>query len=137
MSKFQDFLMEDFAQVESVEKMVPMGGKERRMVFRPITAAVGDEIRRSSRKITFQKGQKVVETDQDQYVLKLIVETLVHPDLKSKELQDAWGVIGAENLLKAMKSKMLDGEYATLCGIVNEVNGYDKTMDELVDEAKN
>jgi len=137
MSQFQDFLMDDFAQVESIEKMVPMGGKERKMIFKPITAAVGDEIRKSSRKITFQKGQKVVETDQDQYVLKLIAETLVYPDLKNKELQDAWGVMGADNLLKAMKGRMLDGEYATLCGIVNEVNGYDKSMDDLVEEAKN
>ncbi|MBB6218657.1 hypothetical protein HNQ80_004831 [Anaerosolibacter carboniphilus] len=137
MSDFQDFLMDDFGEVEIVEKTVKLGGKEKKMKFKPITAAKGDELRKSCRKISFHKGQKIIETDQDAYMAKIIIETTMHPDFKNKELQSSWGVLGAENLLNAMKVKMLDGEYSELFSIVSEINGYDKSMNELIEEAKN
>ncbi|CDX04154.1 XkdN-like tail assembly chaperone [Desulfitobacterium sp. LBE] len=137
MSDLQDFLMDSFEEVEPIERRVSLGGKEKIMKFKPISAATGDEIRRSCRKTTFHKGQRLVETDQDAFVAKLIIETTTVPDFKSQELQQSWGVLGAENLLKAMKTKMKDGEYATFSNIVSEVNGYDKSMNDLVEEAKN
>lgn len=137
MSEFQDFLMEDFKEAEVIEKTVSLGGKERVMKFKPISATTGDEIRKSCRKTTVHKGQKIVESNQDAFVAKLIIETTVHPDFKSIELQKSWGVLGAEDLLNAMKAKMKDGEFATLSSIVSEINGYDKTMEDLVEEAKN
>lgn len=78
----------------------------------------------------------MVDTDQNSYMAKLIIETTMHPDFKSKMLQHSWGVMGAENLLDAIKGKMLDGEYADLCVIVTEINGYDKSLSDLVEEAK-
>ncbi|ACL19471.1 phage tail assembly chaperone [Desulfitobacterium hafniense] len=137
MSDLQDFLMDNFEEAEPIERRVSLGGKEKIMKFKPISAATGDEIRRSCRKTTFHKGQRLVETDQDAFVAKLIIETTTVPDFKSQELQQSWGVLGAENLLKAMKTKMKDGEYATFSNIVSEVNGYDKSMNDLVEEAKN
>ncbi|WP_018306343.1 phage tail assembly chaperone [Desulfitobacterium hafniense] len=137
MSDLQDFLMDSFEDAEVIERKVSLGGKEKVMKFKPITAAKGDEIRKSCRKTSFHKGQKIVESDQDAFVAKLITETTVFPDFKSQELQQSWGVLGAENLLNAMKAKMKDGEYATLSNIVSEINGYNKTMDDLVEEAKN
>lgn len=137
MSGFEDFLVEDFGEVEVVERKVTLGGKERLMKFKPISATKGDEIRKSCRKVSIYRGQKQVSTDQEAYMDKLIIETTVYPDFRNEELQKAWGVMGAENLLKAMKSKMKDGEYAELFAIVSEINGYDKGMDELIEEAKN
>ncbi|WP_018213745.1 phage tail assembly chaperone [Desulfitobacterium hafniense] len=137
MSDLQDFLMDSFEEAEPIERRVSLGGKEKIMKFKPISAATGDEIRRSCRKTTFHKGQRLVETDQDAFVAKLTIETTTVPDFKSQELQQSWGVLGAENLLKAMKTKMKDGEYATFSNIVSEVNGYDKSMNDLVEEAKN
>lgn len=137
MSNFQDFLMDEFEDAEIIERIVTIGGKPKKMQFKAIAAGVGDEIRKKCRKTQFYKGQKVIETDQDKFVAQMIIETTVHPDLKSKELQAAWGVLGAEELLKAMKFKMRDGEYAEWSNAVSEVNGYDKGMRELVEEAKN
>jgi hypothetical protein len=137
MSEFQDFLIEDFEEAEVIERSIKLGGKEKKMKFKPISATKGDEIRKSCRKVSIYKGQKQVSTDQDSYMEKLIIETTVYPDFRNEELQKAWGVMGAENLLKAMKGKMLDGEYAELFAIVSEINGYDKSMDELIEEAKN
>ncbi|WP_315117775.1 phage tail assembly chaperone [uncultured Clostridium sp.] len=134
---FKDFLMDEFEEVEPIERIIKMGGKEKKMKFKPISAALGDELRKKCRKIDFYKGQKVMETNQDKYIANLIIESTIYPDLKNAELQNAWGVKGAEELLSAMKAKMNDGEYSEWSSAVSEVNGYDKGMQELVEEAKN
>jgi hypothetical protein len=137
MNKFEDFLMDSFEEVEEIEREITMGGKKRKMRFKPIASTIGDEIRKKCRKVSFVKGQKVIETDNDKYLAKLIIETTTYPDLKNAELQTAWKVMGDEELLKAMKSKMSDGEYSEWSSVVSEVNGYDRSMQELVEEAKN
>lgn len=137
MSQFEDFLMDSFEAAAEVEKEITIGGKLKKMKFKPIGAVVGDELRKKCRKVSILKGQKISETDQDKYMANLIIETTIYPDLKNAELQQAWGVMGAEELLKAMKAKMNDGEYSEWSSIVSEVNGYDKGLQELMEEAKN
>ncbi|MBU5486468.1 hypothetical protein KQI86_19385 [Clostridium sp. MSJ-11] len=137
MMDFKDFLMDSFEEVEEIEREITMGGRKRKMKFKPIGATTGDEIRKKCRKVTIAKGQKIIETDQDKYIANLIIETTTYPDLKNAELQSAWTVMGAEELLNAMKAKMSDGEYAEWSSIVSQVNGYDKGMQELIEEAKN
>jgi hypothetical protein len=137
MSKFEDFLMEDFEAAAEVEKELTIGGRKKKMRFKAIGANVGDEIRKKCRKVTFVKGQKIFETDQDAYMANLIIETTTYPDLKNAELQTAWGVMGSEQLLLAMKTKMRDGEYSEWGNIVSTINGYDKSIQELMEEAKN
>ena len=134
---FKDFLMEDFQEVEAIEKDIKIGDKVRKMKFKPILATLGDEIRNKCKKTMFIKNQKITEIDNDKYIANLIIETTVIPNFKTKELQDRWGVIGSEELLNAMNSKMIDGEYAELSNTVTEVNGYDKGIQELIEEAKN
>lgn len=137
MSQFQDFLIDSFEDVEEVEKELEIGGRKRKMRFKAIGATRADEIRKDCRNVKFIKGQKIVETDQDKYLEKVIVETTVYPDLKNAELQSNWGVMGAVELLQAMKSKMTDGEYSSWSNVVSEINGYDKELQELIEEAKN
>ncbi|KOC49990.1 phage tail assembly chaperone [Clostridium botulinum] len=137
MSQFEDFLIDSFEEVQAVEKELEIGGKKRKMTFKALGANKADAIRKSCRKVKFLKGQKIVETDQDKYLETLIVETTTCPDLKNAELQSNWGVMGAVELLQAMKTKMTDGEYGEWSSVVSEINGYDKGMQELVEEAKN
>lgn len=137
MSKFEDFLMDSFEEVEEIEKELEIGGKKRKMKFRALPANEGDEIRKKCRKVKYLNGQKIVDTDQDKYADILIIETTTYPDLKNAELQANWGVMGEENLLNAMKSKMKDGEYAEWSNVVSKINGYDKNMQKLMEEAKN
>lgn len=134
---FKEFLMEEFEDVEPIEKAIKIGGKDKKMKFKPISATKGDELRKKCTKISFYKGQKIQETDQDKFIANQIIETTVHPDLKNAELQAAWGVMGAEELLEAMKTRMRDGEYADWSNAVVEINGYDKGMQKLIEEAKN
>jgi hypothetical protein len=137
MSKFEEFLIDSFDDVVEVEKAITIGGKSKKMKFKPISADLGDELRKKCKKTTIIKGQKISEIDQDKYTANLIIETTTCPDLKDAELQAAWGVMGAEQLLTAMKSKMKDGEYSDWSNSVAEVNGYDKGIQELIEEAKN
>lgn len=137
MSNLQDFFVEDFAEVEVIERDVKIGGKVKKMQFKPISAALGDEIKKSCRKTKIYKGAKQIDFNQDLYMAKLITETTVHPDFKNAELQKNWGVMGAVELLEAMKTKMLDGEFTELSQIVTEVNGYERTFEDKVDEIKN
>ncbi|MNN89462.1 Phage XkdN-like protein [compost metagenome] len=59
---------------------------------------------------------------------------MTFPDLKNAELQKSYGVMGAEALLHKM---LLPGEYANLVQKVQELNGFDADMNELVEEVKN
>src|SRR3712207_6853060 len=65
MSKFEDFLMDSFKEVEEIEKELEIGGKKRKMKFRALPANEGDEIRKKCRKVKYLNGQKIVDTDQD------------------------------------------------------------------------
>ena len=80
-----------------------------------------------------KKGQYTQETDYNLYLGKLAARCTVFPNLADKELQDSYGVMGADAVLKAM---LTAGEYANYLEKVQEVNGFDTSMDELVD-AKN
>lgn len=134
---FKDFLMESFEEAEVVEKEVMMGDKPRLMKFKPISAAEGDRLRKQSRKTYNYKGQRMQETDADLFIDKLIVASTVYPDFKNAQLQDSWGVVGELELFKAMKAKMSDGEFNQLAEFISELNGYDKDINDKVDEAKN
>jgi hypothetical protein len=136
-NNFENFLMESFEDTQEIEREVTLGGSEKLMKFKPISADLGDKLRKKNRKVKFVKGQRIMETDQDKYVSDLIIETTTCPDLKNSELQASWGVMGSDELLSAMKSKMKDGEFSEWSTIVSEVNGYDKSVSELVEEAKN
>lgn len=74
------------------------------------------------------------ETDYDLYLGKLAVACTVSPNLNDVELQNSYGVMGAEALLKTM---LTSGEYAAYLEKVQKVCGFDITMQEEVDEAKN
>ncbi|MBS7527848.1 phage portal protein [Fusibacter paucivorans] len=102
-----------------------------------ITADVDKSIRKSSTKhvpVPGKRGQFTKDTDYDLYLTKLCVACIKYPDLNSKELQDSYGVMCAEDLLGKM---LLPGELNNLQMKVQEINGYSTSMDELVEEAKN
>ncbi|MCJ0199628.1 phage portal protein, partial [Clostridioides difficile] len=68
------------------------------------------------------------------YVAELCVASTVFPDLKDAELQNSYGVMGEAQLLKTM---LTAGEYVNYTVKVNEVNGFDTSFEDKVEEAKN
>lgn len=103
--------------------------------LRTMTEAENEEIRKSStRKAKQKNGMQVPDLNPDLYVAKMVVACVVYPNLKDAELLQSYGVMAADELLKKM---LLAGEYAALAQKVQEINGFDKDINDLVEEVKN
>ncbi len=105
--------------------------------IKAITSTEDEAIRKSCAKrvpVPGKKNQYQKETDYDMYLGKLAVACTVFPNLNDQALQDSWKVMGAEALLKTM---LTPGEYAEYLTRVQEVCGFDTTLQDEVDEAKN
>ncbi|KOR82526.1 phage tail assembly chaperone [Paenibacillus solani] len=103
--------------------------------LRSITEEENQECRKAAtRKVKGKNGLFTPEIDPNDYMAKLMVSSVIFPDLKNSELQKSYGVLGAESLLRKM---LLPGEFAALGEQVQALNGFDRDMNELVDEVKN
>ena len=67
------------------------------------------------------------------YESMVLAASVVFPDLKGADLQDSYGVMGAEALLKAM---LTSGESANYFQKAQEVCGF-TPIEELTEQAKN
>ncbi len=72
--------------------------------------------------------------DRTGYVNDLVVSAVVFPDLKSTELQKAYGTMGEVGLLKKMLTL---GEFTTLSTEVQRISGLDEEDDQKLEEVKN
>ena len=95
--------------------------------YRAITSAEDEEIR----KVCLKKGG---DFDVDKCLGLLMAECTVFPDLKDMSLQDSYGVMGEDTLLKTM---LTPGEYASYLEKIQEINGFEADMKDLVATAKN
>lgn len=105
--------------------------------IKAITSKEDEALRKESTKrvqTPGKKGQYTQETDYNLYLGKLAAECTVYPNLNDKSLQDSYHVMGADTLLKAM---LTAGEYAGYLERIQQVNGFDTTLEEQVEEAKN
>ena len=105
--------------------------------IKAITSQENDDLKKECTKrvkVAGKAGAFTLETDPIEYVGKLAAACTVFPDLKDAKLQDSYGVMGADLLLKAMLSA---GEYADYTNKVAEINGFDSKLEEAVEEAKN
>jgi hypothetical protein len=66
---------------------------------------------------------------------KMMVASVVFPNLNDKDLQDSYGVMTPEELI----TEMVDdpGEYNNFGKYLNELNGFNEGINEKVEEAKN
>ncbi|AEG59591.1 phage tail assembly chaperone [Desulforamulus ruminis] len=102
-----------------------------------ITSEEDEAIRKAcTRKVPVPGKRNIYtpETDYNQYLGRLAAQCTVFPNLNDAELQNSYGVMGADTLLKAM---LKPGEYADYLTKIQEINGFEVTMEEMVDEAKN
>ena len=72
-------------------------------------------------------------TDMGSFLCRLACACIKFPDLKNAALQDSWGVMGEEALLRAM---LTAGEYTSLCCAVLEHNAFPDRMQTLYEQAK-
>lgn len=103
--------------------------------LRSMTEEENQECRKAAtRRVKGKNGAYTQEVDPNDYLAKLMIASIVYPDLKNAELQRSYGVLGAEALLRSM---LLPGEFAALGERVQRINGFSTDINELVDEVKN
>jgi len=143
MSNLTAFLSQNAIKIEVEEHVVskrfvdPETKEPMKWQVGAVSSDRDEALRKQHTKRLQVPGKKNVfqpTTDYDAYLASLAVECTVFPDLNSAELQNSYGVMGAETLLKKM---LLPGEYAEYLKIVQNANGFDVGMDEAVEEAKN
>lgn len=105
-------------------------------VIRPVSSQESDKLKEEcTTNILVKKGVYSPKLDTNKYVNKLIVASIVSPDLNNKELQDSYGVMCAEELIKEMIDS--PGEYDKLVEFISKFNDFDVTIEDKVEEAKN
>lgn len=101
-----------------------------------ITAAENAAIRKSCMRtisVPGRKGQFTQDFDANSYLAKVAVRCTVFPNLNDAELQQSYGVMGAEQLIATMLTPAEFEDYTTK---VLETNGF-QSSEEMVEEAKN
>lgn len=87
----------------------------------------------ASDRVTIVSGkQNIFKTDK--YFKDIVVETVTYPNLRDKELQDSYGVMEPGELLNKMLNSQ---EFNKLLEKCLEINGLNKSFDDLKNEAKN
>ena len=98
-----------------------------------------DEIKAITKRNTKNVPNKVTgaaekRTNTEEAAMEMTLASIVFPDLNDADLQDSWGVVGAEALLKAM---LTPGEIVDLENAVQSAAGYSTEMDEKITAVKN
>lgn len=104
--------------------------------IRAISEAENKAIKKSCQTVTFDKRthQKVIDTNYDLYLTRLVIACCIEPNFKNADLQAKFGVMGAEALVDKL---LRPGEYNQLLEAVQKINGFDTDINTLVEEAKN
>ena len=142
MSNFSKFMKANKIQKENVmhpvTKSLPdENGEPLLWEIKPLTTKENEHIRDLCTTEVPVKGKPNLfrhKTDMNKYQTKLICAAVVSPDLNNKELQDSYGVMSPEDLIKEMVDD--PAEYTDLFLFVQQLSGFKPLQDE-VDEAKN
>lgn len=143
MSKFSRFMKankvvkknEMYAATKSLcdENGVPL-----KWEFKHITTKEDEKLREECTAEVQVKGKPSLyrqKLNTSLYIKKMIVDSVVMPDLLNAELQDSYGVKKPEDLLLAMVDD--PGEYNDLAAFVQKFQGFNVSFEERVEEAKN
>lgn len=101
--------------------------------IRALKTKEADYIRNECTNIN-QKGKKI-DVDNAKFNRMIAAKCTIFPNLNDKELQDSYDAMSAEQLIVEMLDN--DGEYQAYCQKILTISGYNKTDNELVEEAKN
>ena len=105
--------------------------------IKPLTTKENEAIREKCTIDVPVKGKPNMyrpKVDMNKYQTMLMCAAVVSPDLNNAALQNSYGVMTPEDLLKEMVDD--PAEYTDLMVFVQKISGF-KTLQEDVDEAKN
>lgn len=126
------------AKYKATKTLCDESGEPLEWEIKPLSTADNDRIRADSTKnvpVSGKRGHFKQELDVSEYLAKMICACVVFPDLNNKELQDSYGVRKPEELIKEMIDN--PGEYDDFAVFVQNFNGFDESLQDKVDKAKN
>lgn len=100
--------------------------------IKPLSAEVINAIEQES--VEADSANKNRSKNKRKYENGLLAASVVSPDLNAVDIQDAYGASSAWELIDEM---LLVGEKARLVEAIYRLNGLDKSLDDMVKEAKN
>ena len=142
MSNFSKFMKANKIQKQNVmhpvtKSLLEEDGSPMLWELKPLTTKENEAIREACTIDVPVKGkpnQYRPKVDRNKYQTKLMGAAVVSPDLNDVDLQNSYGVMSAEELIKEMVDD--PAEYTDLMIFVQQLSGF-KTLQEEVDEAKN
>ncbi len=142
MSKFTKFMktnkvVKAQTTYAATSSLVDEDGNALLWTIKPLTTRENDALRDECTTEVQIKGKTAMyrpKLNSSKYMAKMICASVVEPNLNDKELQDSYGVMTAEDLLKEMVDD--PGEYTDFSSFVSQFNGF-TSMEDKVDEAKN
>ena len=143
MSKFSRFMKANkiekaTTKMAVTKSLVDEDGQPLEWTLKPLTTKENDNIRDECMRDVPVTGKPNVfrpKLDTSKYIARMICACVIEPNLFDKELQDSYGVYTPEDLLKEMVDD--PGEYQNLASFIQAYNGFDTTLDDKVEEAKN
>lgn len=143
MSKLSMFLrknkkVRDNTKFPATTSLVDADGNALEWEIKPLSTKKNEQIREECTREVPIKGKPHMfrqKIDSSAYGTKLIVASVVDPDLYNAELQDSYGVKTPEDLVQEMIDN--PGEFANFQKFIQEFNGFTEKMEDEVEEAKN
>ncbi|MBS5822404.1 MAG: hypothetical protein KID00_00855 [Clostridium argentinense] len=143
MSNLSLFLKKNKIQKENTtyaatKSLLDEQGNPLLWTIKPLTTKENEDIRESCTIEVQVKGKPNLfrpKLNTSAYITKMVVASIVEPNLYNAELQDSYGVKTPEDLLKEIVDD--PGEYNDLVAFIQRFNGFNTTMDDKVEQAKN
>lgn len=143
MSQFTRFMKKNKIQKENTtypatKSLVDEKGEPLLWTIKPLSTKDNEAIRDECMMEVPVKGKPNMfrpKLNTSKYLAKMLCACIVEPNLYDKELQDSYDVMTPEDLLQAMVDD--PGEYQDFATFVQNFNGFNTTLEDKVDEAKN
>lgn len=108
------------------------------LIIRPLTTKENNALIEActyEKQVTGKPDQYTTKMNRMKYVAMMAAAAVVEPDLYDAELQDSYGVSKPEDLIQEMFDD--PGEWNKFIEFINRFNGFDKSINEDIEEAKN
>lgn len=143
MSKFSRFMKQNKVVKENVtypatKSLTDEHGNPLKWVIKPLSTKESEILREECTidvPVTGKPNMLRPKLQTSKYITKLVCACIVEPNLYDVELQDSYGVKTPEDLLREMVDN--PGEFNDLVAFVQKNNGFDTSLEDKVEEAKN
>ena len=143
MSKFSRFMKQNKIKKENTtfaptKSLLDENGEPIKFIIKPLTTKENEDIREACTVDIPVTGKPNIfrpKLNTSKYLAKMLCSCIIEPNLFDKELQDSYGVMTPEDLIKEMIDDPV--EYQDFVVFVQDFNGFNVTLENKVDDAKN